>query len=292
MNTPHHWQEFQSQIAMVKEPSEYEEKAYFKKIRKTDKITEAGQEGEWMTWEEFEGKVGPRVARERLRLKTIAIRLNKDLTPDHQLEEPYCFEVCKVTDRFSWKQRTTNTEETNNQQPLNMALQNNFEQNFAAVHNMAVPSIAFNEPAGKQQHQVATIEDRIPLKDETDEQRKERIKTTMAEGSKSHGTCDRTKRVWEGRLEQANRNEYTRDSKIKDDLQELIHRMTLLDDEFVDIEKMFQGTGNIDDTELSIVKDYSEHVTAMVKEGRETMATLEKMISFKSPKPKPEGKRL
>ena len=93
-------------------------------------------------------------------------------------------------------------------------------------------------------------------------------------------------------MEQANRNEYTRDSKIKDDLQELIHKLILLDDEFVDIEKMFQGTGDIDDSDLSIVRDYCEEVKSMVKEGRDTMATLEKMIAFKSPKEKPEVKRL
>ena len=157
---------------------------------------------------------------------------------------------------------------------------------------MAVPGVHNQAPAAAgQQNKAAAIEHRTAPPDETPEERSKRIKERMAAGAKTHGTCDRTKRVWEGRLDMAARCEYTRDSKIRDDLKNMLEKMDYLDRECLDIEKVYQGSGDIDEIDLDMVKEYNEVIEAMVKTGRDTMTTLIKMIDLEKPKPKADPPR-
>ena len=83
------------------------QKEYFKRLRGVEKTTEVGQELQWMTWEEFERKTGPRVARAMLHGGSLVIRPNKLLQLGHGIEEPYCLEVCKVNDKFQWNKKNS-----------------------------------------------------------------------------------------------------------------------------------------------------------------------------------------
>ena len=87
-------------------------------------------------------------------------------------------------------------------------------------------------------------------------------------------------------MEKAGRCSNTQESKISKDLSVLLDRLIIIDNEYLDIEKVYNGTADVTEKDFVSVKDFVDEITELQKQGREIMNALAKMIELENPKPK------
>ena len=92
-------------------------------------------------------------------------------------------------------------------------------------------------------------------------------------------------------MEKAGRCINTQESKITKDLSSLLDRLIIIDNEYLDIEKVYKASGDIGEKDLARVKDFNEEIKEMVTQGREMGRALTKMIELENPMPKNNDKK-